>query len=144
MKNSKLVILITSVTLLVSCQTSSPTANTLTISEDTENSVVLDNGERVCDLAGSWDAIYKQVDGINEDVVEITQAGSEFSGIKTIGSVFVPKGSETIKGTLDASGISSMLVKSANGWKNVISTQIEDCNAFIVKLSRSKISFTRQ
>jgi len=141
--HSKLVLVAISA-LLVGCQSSSQTPQTLEISDHTKHSIVLDNNERVCNLSGTWDAIYKQVDGFNEDIVEITQEGAEFLGIKTIGSAYVPKGSETIKGSLNRNGFKTIQVKTGNGWRTAISSQMSDCNQFVIKIQNSKLTLTRQ
>ena len=82
------------------------------------NTVTLSNGEVIYDLSGEWDAIYdnKGYGGINKDIVQITQKGNEFVGIKLIGNQWTPKGSETIKGILEKDGFKSFSTKTVDGW----------------------------
>ena len=81
---------------------------------DTETSSISDV---VYDLNGEWDAIYDSKEyGVSKDVVKITQKGNKFVGIKLIGSEWVPKGSETIKGELGRNGFKSIYFKNVQGW----------------------------
>lgn len=83
-----------------------------------QNTVTLSNGEVVYDLSGEWDAIYNNdYLGTNRDVVKITQKGNKFVGIKLIGSPFVDKGSETVKGELERDEFKSLYGYTlAHGW----------------------------
>ncbi len=95
------------------------------------NTVTLPNGEVIYDLSGEWDAIYdvKKVSGkIYKDIVTITQKGNEFVGIRLIGSDWVPKGSETIKGELEKNGFKSFLAGTAYGWIPSKAKIGEKCN----------------
>jgi hypothetical protein len=92
------------------------------------NTVMLSNGEVTYDLTGKWDAIYDIREfGTFEDVVDITQEGAKFVGIKLIGSPYVGKGSETIKGELEGDAFKSVSVYiMVDGWtpsKGEISNQ---------------------
>jgi hypothetical protein len=58
-----------------------------------------DAGETI-DLNGEWDAVFANWMGMLKDTVKISQEGNKFVGIRLIGSVVEPKGSEAIKGEL--------------------------------------------
>ncbi|MDJ0780901.1 MAG: adenylate/guanylate cyclase domain-containing protein [Desulfosarcinaceae bacterium] len=71
----------------------------------------------VIDLSGEWDAIYdSKFLGVSNDIIKITQNGDDFIGIKLMGSKWVPKGSETIKGKLEKNRIKSIYLKTGQGW----------------------------
>ena len=77
----------------------------------------LDISEEDQDMNGEWDAIYDDKDyGTNKDIVKITQEGNKFVGIKLIGSIFVPKGHETVKGELDENGFKSLYEYGPSTW----------------------------
>ena len=127
------------------CQTPSqspPVSKPLTLNE---NIIELDSGEKVCNLAGLWSAIYKNNrGGITKDIVEVTQSGSEFLGVKTKGNENVRAGEKTIKGNVNASGFESLKAYHASrGWINVESQITGDCNQITVKTTGASIVLTR-
>lgn len=55
----------------------------------------------VYDLNGKWDAVYEtSINGIVNDTITISQEGSQFVGTREIGSKWIPKGEEAIKGVI--------------------------------------------
>jgi len=74
-----------------------------------EKTVTLQSGEVILDMSGEWDdqgkgyGIFSWFKG-SPEIVTITQEGNKFTAIKQIGSQWVPKGAETIKGELDKDG----------------------------------------
>ena len=52
------------------------------------------------DLNGEWDAVYEAVFGRGKDIVKISQEGNKFVGIRLIGTNYITKGEEAIKGEL--------------------------------------------
>jgi hypothetical protein len=82
------------------------------------NTVTLPNGEVIYDLSGEWDGIseIKKSKYFHKDIIKITQKGNEFVGIRLIGSDWVPKGSEGIKGELEKNGFKSLSVSTFYGW----------------------------
>ena len=56
--------------------------------------------DETIDLNGEWDAVYATWMGLLKDTITISQEGNKFVGIRLIGSVYVPEGSEAIKGEL--------------------------------------------
>jgi hypothetical protein len=74
-----------------------------------DKTVTLQSGEVILDMNGEWDdmsegyGIFDWWKG-SPEILTITQEGNLFTAIKQIGSVWVPKGAETIKGELDKDG----------------------------------------
>jgi hypothetical protein len=74
-----------------------------------EKTVTLPSGEVILNISGEWD---EQSEGygpfsflrLSPEILTITQEGTTFIAIKQIGSKWVPKGAETIKGELDKNG----------------------------------------
>ena len=74
-----------------------------------KNIVTLPSGEVILDMTGEWDqvdegyGIFSWFEG-SPEILTITQEGNRFTAVKQIGSKWVPKGAETIKGELDKHG----------------------------------------
>ena len=99
--------------------------------------------ESVYDLNGDWDAIYDLKEyGVSKDVVEITRKGNNFVGIKQIGSQWVPKGSETIKGDIEDNKIKSMYLKNSQGWAPAEWRINEQGNEIFLKQHMDSIGLT--
>ncbi len=112
--------------------------------ETTEKTIVLPDGERICDLSGEWDAIYKSNRGNNKDIVSITQDGREFLGVKLKGNQNVGSGQKTIKGTLKLNGFEKFKAyHSTRGWINTRSKLNDTCNQIDVKITGASIKLTR-
>jgi len=74
-----------------------------------EKTVTLPSGEVILNMSGEWDVFdefYGPFDFHDpfSEIVTITQKGAKFSAIKQIGSKWVPKGAETLKGELGKDG----------------------------------------
>ncbi len=74
-----------------------------------EKTVTLSSGEVILNMSGEWDVFdefYGPFDFHDpfSEIVTITQKGAKFSAIKQIGSKWVPKGAETLKGELGKDG----------------------------------------
>jgi hypothetical protein len=74
-----------------------------------EKTITLPSGEVILDMRGDWDAVYEKYGRFQgnpnlKDIVSIKQDGNTITGIKKIGTPYVPKGEETIKGKLDKNG----------------------------------------
>lgn len=74
-----------------------------------EKTITLPSGEVILDMSGDWDAVYEKYGRYQghrnlRDIVSIKQDGNTITAIKKIGSPWVPKGEETIKGKLDKGG----------------------------------------
>jgi hypothetical protein len=87
-----------------------------------EKTVTLPSGEVILDMSGEWDVTYEyygMFSGLkpHSDILTITQEGNTFTAVKQIGSEWVPKGAETIKGELDKDGFKEVHGYRANvGW----------------------------
>jgi len=74
-----------------------------------KKTVTLSSGEVILDMSGEWDelgvgyGIFSWLEG-SPEILTITQEGNTFIAVKQIGSKWVPKGAETIKGELDKDG----------------------------------------
>jgi hypothetical protein len=78
-----------------------------------DKTVTLSSGEVVLDMSGEWDVQsmgYGPFSWVGKlsDIVTITQDGNTFIAIKQIGSRWVPKGAETIKGDLNKNGFNAV------------------------------------
>ena len=75
-----------------------------------EKTITLPSGEVILDMNGEWDdmgkgyGIFSPWGEFSPEILTITQEGNTFTAIKQIGSEWVPKGAETIKGELDKDG----------------------------------------
>ena len=58
------------------------------------------DADETIDLNGDWDAAYATWMGMLKDTIKISQEGNKLVGIRLIGSVLEPKGSEALKGEL--------------------------------------------
>ena len=87
-----------------------------------KKTITLPNGEIICDLNGVWDyqlsargmtADYKS--GVLLDVIEITQEGSFFKGVRLRGTQYDMKGEVAVEGEVDKNGIKKMYHKQGSG-----------------------------
>ena len=80
-----------------------------------KKTVTLPNGEVILDMSGEWGVLYEnygpsRLAGSSPDILTITQDGNTFVAVKQIGSEWVPKGAESIKGALDKDGFRTIYV----------------------------------
>ena len=78
-----------------------------------DKTVTLPSGEVVLDMRGEWDYLHEgygafSYGGTFTDILTITQDATMFTAVKQIGSHWVPKGAETIKGELDKDGFKAV------------------------------------
>ncbi|MEN8251869.1 MAG: hypothetical protein ABFS32_23310 [Bacteroidota bacterium] len=88
-------------------------ANAEMTKEKWEKTVTLPSSEVILDMSGEWDVQSEGYGpfswlGIKSDILTITQEGNTFTAIKQIGSKWVPKGAETIKGELSKDGFKAI------------------------------------
>ena len=81
--------------------------------EKWEKTVTLPNDEVILDMSGEWDMRLEGYGpfswlGIKSDILTITQDGNTFTAVKQIGSEWVGKGAETIKGELGKDGFKAV------------------------------------
>jgi hypothetical protein len=112
--------------------------------KDWEKTVTLPNGQVVLDMNGEWDAIYDNKDfGTNKDVVNITQEGNKFVGIKLIGNEFLPKGVATIRGELEENGFKSLYgYNIAHGWTLSKGQISNDGNTIVIETPIEAYGYT--
>jgi len=84
-----------------------------------EKTVTLTSGEVILDMGGEWGVLYEHYGilsrfGSSPDILTITQDGNTFVAVKQIGSKYVPKGAETIKGELDKDGFRTVYIYAWN------------------------------
>jgi hypothetical protein len=82
------------------------------------NTVTLSTGDVVYDISGEWDCLYESpgMKGFTI-VIEITQEGKTFMGIRLQESPYWPKGTEAIKGELQGDGFKTVSINRADlGW----------------------------
>lgn len=94
----------------------------------------------IYDLSGEWDAVYSAEFGGSKDIVKISQVGNQFVGVKLIGSVYIHKGEETIKGELIdemINQVSARTYKEGKGggvvWSDAQGVIIENGNKIIIQ-----------
>jgi hypothetical protein len=83
-----------------------------------EKTVTLSSGEVILDMNGEWDSLHKfpGMKGLT-NVIEITQEGKTFIGIRLQESPYWPKGTEAIKGELQGDGFKTVSINRADlGW----------------------------
>jgi hypothetical protein len=90
--------------------------------EGWKKTIPLSSGEVVCDLSGVWD--YRLISrgmtstyssGAVLDIIEITQEGSSFKGIRLRGSHYALKGEVAVEGEVDKNGIKKMYHRYGSG-----------------------------
>ena len=101
------------VAVVTGCAT--PQKPLVPLAQNTPNSVVLENGERIYDISGCWDAKYSDTYGGQE--VKITQNGRKVVGVKTKGDHYVRSGESTIQASVKHNGFESVeAYHSGKGW----------------------------
>lgn len=88
-----------------------------------DKTVTLQSGEVILDMSGEWDMLQEgygpfSFRGPLKEILTIRQEGTTFSAVKQIGSMWVPKGAETIKGELDKDGFKTVFhyIKAKEWW----------------------------
>jgi hypothetical protein len=100
--------------------------------QGSKKTITLPSGEVVCDLNGEWDALYENLGtyswvGNLKDMLKITQQDGSFVGVKMIGTQYMKKGEESIRGELDKNGIKKVRV----GVVQATGLQFLDCEGKI-------------
>jgi len=89
--------------------------------QGSKKTVALPNGEVVWDLNGEWDTFVENYgqnasSGNYPQISKITQTGSSFVAIRMINDPFNLKGSQSLKGELDKSGIKKVTIIGLSGF----------------------------
>jgi hypothetical protein len=88
--------------------------------QGSKKTITLPSGEVVWDLNGEWDAFIDNY-GLNsfagsyKQIEKITQTGSSFVAIRMINDPWNRKGSQSLQGELDKSGIKKVKILTASG-----------------------------
>ncbi len=106
-----------------------------TLQKGMPNTIALSAVDVVYDITGEWDAIYRSSSlGNSETILKITQEGNKFVGISSIGTKFIDKGSEYIKGELEKNGFKYIERNTRYlGWMPSIGKIDDGCNKIVVK-----------
>ena len=88
--------------------------------QGSKKTITLPSGEVVCDLNGEWDAIVENYgpsasSNSYPQIEKITQTGSSFVAIRMIDDPWNLKGSQSLQGELDKSGIKKVTILTAHG-----------------------------
>ncbi len=107
-----------------------------------KKTITLPSGELVCDLNGEWGALFerylpfttKEVVAGYKEIIKITQKGNEFVGIRLIGTEWLGKGTEAIRGKLDRNEFKEiqLLFKPSSGWQDCNGELSKDCNKMVL------------
>ena len=121
-----------------------------------EKTVTLTSGEVILDMSGEWDSLREHYGllsrfGSDRDILTITQDGNTFVAVKQIGSEWIPKGAESMKGALDKDGFRTVYVYAWNwsednlGWVECKWEIGENGNKIVVYDGRTiQITLTRK
>jgi len=118
--------------------------------EGWKKTVTLPSGEVILDMSGEWDALYEYYGLLSQfkpvtDILTITQDGNTFVAVKQIGSQFVPKGAETIKGILDKDGFKEVQIHRHEFWAPCTGEISENGNKIVVYDGRViQVTLTRK
>ncbi|MEN8123407.1 MAG: hypothetical protein ABFS35_23925 [Bacteroidota bacterium] len=93
------------------------------------------------DLNGEWDTVFDHGPfGVDKDIVKISQQGNTFVGVALIGSKYISKGEETIKGELINKMISQVYSHNHNQdttgegvWDEAQGVIIEEGNKILIQ-----------
>jgi len=88
--------------------------------QGSKKTITLPSGEVVCDLNGEWDAFVENYGplafaGSYPLIEKITQTGSSFVAIRMIDDPYNFKGSQSLQGELDKSGIKKVTILGLAG-----------------------------
>src|SRR4030065_2492735 len=89
-------------------------------SQGSKKTITLPSGEVVCDLNGEWDTYVENYGplafaGSYPQIEKITQTGSSFVAIRMIDDPYNFKGSQSLQGELDKSGIKKVTILGLAG-----------------------------
>jgi hypothetical protein len=88
--------------------------------QGSKKTITLPSGEVVCDLNGEWDVFVENYGpsafaGNYPQINKITQTGSSFVAIRMIDDPWNLKGSQSLQGEIDKSGIKKVTILGASG-----------------------------
>jgi hypothetical protein len=118
--------------------------------QGSKKTITLPSGEVVCDLNGEWDAFVENYGVLTgspnySQIMKITQTGSSFVAIRMTADSWNKKGSQSLEGELDKSGIKKVTVLftfwAPEEGKGQIS---DDGNKIIIKDDKHILTLTRK
>jgi len=118
--------------------------------QGSKKTITLPNGEVVWDLNGEWDTFVENYGPFNKDkyivINKITQTGSSFVAIRMMDDPWNLKGSQSLQGEIDKSGIKKVTLTSGNYVSPETKGQIsDDGNKIIIDDGeRVRLTLTRK
>jgi hypothetical protein len=105
--------------------------------QGSKKTITLPSGEVVCDLNGEWDAFVENYGplafaGSFPQIEKITQTGSSFVAIRMIDDPYNFKGSQSLQGELDKSGIKKVTILSLAGLMEAKGQISDDGNKIVI------------
>ena len=105
--------------------------------QGSKKTITLPNGEVVCDLNGEWDTFVENYGplafaGSYPQIEKITQTGSSFVAIRMIDDPYNFKGSQSLQGELDKSGIKKVTILGLAGLIEAKGQISDDGNKIVI------------
>jgi len=118
--------------------------------QGSKKTITLPSGEVVWDLNGEWDAFVENYgpsisSGSYPQICKITQEGSSFVGVRMIDDPWNQKGSQSLQGELDKSGIKKVTVLVRSGPIEAKGQISDDGNKIIIDDGyKARLTLTRK
>jgi len=115
--------------------------------QGSKKTITLPSGEVVCDLNGEWEAFvenYGTSGGSYPQIEKITQTGSSFVAIRMIDDPWNRKGSQSLQGELDKSGIKKVTIFAFSGPEEAKGQISDDGNKIIIDDGKHRLTLTRK
>lgn len=105
--------------------------------QGSKKAITLPSGEVVWDLNGEWDTFVENYGrqafaGSYPQITKITQTGSSFVGVRMIDDPWNFKGSQSLQGELDKSGIKKVTILSLAGLMEAKGQISDDGNKIVI------------
>ena len=118
--------------------------------QGSKKTITLPSGEVVWDLNGEWDAFVENYgpsisSGSYPQIEKITQTGSSFIAIRMIDDPWNQKGSQSLQGELDKSGIKKVTILARSGPIEAKGQISDDGNKIIIDDGyKARLTLTRK
>jgi len=118
--------------------------------QGSKKTITLPSGEVVWDLNGEWDAFVENYgpsifSGSYPQICKITQEGSSFVGVRIIDDPWNQKGSQSLQGELDKSGIKKVTILARSGPIEAKGQISDDGNKIIIDDGyKARLTLTRK
>ncbi len=118
-------------------------------SQGSKKTITLPNGDVVWDLNGEWDVYVENYGpaafaGSYPQIFKITQTGSSFVAIRMIDDPWNSKGSQSIQGELDKSGMYKVMTGASSGPIETKGQISDDGNKILIDDGRHRLTLTRK